>query len=86
MSAAMQEAPCLRYPEALGMHREITIEFAFNMLNRGISMAQTVPFSWTYIDKPAGAHAFTFYFVSTETITRWNAPSAIHPSSKFLSK
>jgi len=53
MSAAMQEAPCLRYPEALGMHLEITIEFAFNMLTRGISMAQTVPFSWTYIDKPA---------------------------------
>ncbi|KAF8736035.1 hypothetical protein AX14_000979 [Amanita brunnescens Koide BX004] len=53
MSAAMQETPCLRYPEALGMHRELTIEFAFNMLTRGISMAQTVPFSWGFIDKPA---------------------------------
>ena len=64
MSAAMQEAPCLRYPEALGMHREITIEFAFNMLTRGISMAQTVPFSWTYIDKPAGAQTRHSRFIS----------------------
>ncbi|KAM6494099.1 hypothetical protein JOM56_010460 [Amanita muscaria] len=47
------ETPCLRYPESLGMQREISIEFAVNMLTRGINMAQTVPFSWEYVDKPA---------------------------------
>lgn len=88
MTATMQETPCLRYPEALGMHRDITIEFAINMLNRGISMAQTVPFSWGFVDKPGGTHirSFTLYFISTETTTRRNTPFAIHPSTKSISK
>jgi hypothetical protein len=36
------------------MHREINLEAAVNMLLRATHVAQTVPFTWGYIDKPAG--------------------------------
>ncbi|KAF8635976.1 hypothetical protein AX15_000140 [Amanita polypyramis BW_CC] len=57
----MQETPCLRYPESLGMHREVTVDAAITMLTRGAQMAQTVPFTWTYVDKPAEGSLVLLY-------------------------
>ena len=45
---------CLRYPDPLGMHIQITYETAVQMLLRAIQLAQHTPFSWGYIDKPTG--------------------------------
>lgn len=49
-----QEGICLRFPENLGLHREISYENAANMLLRAVNMAQTIPFAWGYVDKPVG--------------------------------
>ncbi|KAF5382783.1 hypothetical protein D9615_002756 [Tricholomella constricta] len=49
---AQAEGLCLRYPENLGLHREVTYESALNMLLRAMSMANTVPFGWGFVDKP----------------------------------
>ncbi|GLB38590.1 putative fungal domain of unknown function (DUF1750) [Lyophyllum shimeji] len=49
---AQAEGLCLRYPENLGLHREINYEAAVSMLTRAMSMATTVPFSWGFVDKP----------------------------------
>ncbi|PFH46794.1 hypothetical protein AMATHDRAFT_153824, partial [Amanita thiersii Skay4041] len=46
------DAPCLHYPENLGIHREVTLEYAISMLTRATTMALNVPFSWGFIDKP----------------------------------
>ncbi|KIJ61081.1 hypothetical protein HYDPIDRAFT_159917 [Hydnomerulius pinastri MD-312] len=44
--------PCLRFPENLGLHPNVTIEAAANMLIRAAQLSLTVPYSWTFIDKP----------------------------------
>ncbi|KAF8967124.1 hypothetical protein BDZ97DRAFT_1656982 [Flammula alnicola] len=49
---AAQEGLCLRFPDNIPPQREITYENAMNMLLRGMAMAQNVPFSWGYVDKP----------------------------------
>ncbi|KAF8195534.1 hypothetical protein BJ912DRAFT_957368 [Pholiota molesta] len=54
-SQAAQEGIYLRFPDNITPQRELTYEAAINMLLRGMAMAQTVPFSWAYIDKPMGA-------------------------------
>ena len=54
---AQSEGLCLRYPESAGLHREISLENAVNMLGRAAQVAQTVPFTWGYIDKPNGKHS-----------------------------
>ncbi|KAH9480580.1 SWI/SNF and RSC complexes subunit ssr4 [Psilocybe cubensis] len=57
MSASFQQAQqdglCLRYPESLPSQRELTYDNAINLLVRAAHMATTVPFAWSYIDKPA---------------------------------
>ncbi|KAF9219133.1 hypothetical protein BS17DRAFT_789878 [Gyrodon lividus] len=45
------DAPCLRYPENIGLHANVTIEVAVNMLVRAAQLSSTVPYSWTFIDK-----------------------------------
>ncbi|KAL4075107.1 hypothetical protein V8B97DRAFT_1867668 [Scleroderma yunnanense] len=47
------ESPCLRFPENLGLHANVTIEAAVNMLLRALQLSQSVPYSWTFLDKPA---------------------------------
>lgn len=51
---AQQEGLCLRFPENLGLHREISYENAAAMLLRAVSMSQNVPFAWGFVDKPVG--------------------------------
>ncbi|KAJ7789092.1 hypothetical protein B0H14DRAFT_2945872 [Mycena olivaceomarginata] len=50
--AAQADGLCLRFPESIGMHRELTIDAAAVLLLRGTSHAMGVPFSWGYVDKP----------------------------------
>ncbi|KAJ6485764.1 hypothetical protein C8R45DRAFT_997798 [Mycena sanguinolenta] len=52
MQQAQADGLCLRFPETLGVHRELTIDNAVMLLLRGTQHATTVPFSWGYIDKP----------------------------------
>ena len=51
---AYPEGSCLRYPEPIPPQREITYEAALMMLLKAAATAQTVPFSWSYVDKPSG--------------------------------
>lgn len=51
------EAPCLRFPENIGLHANVTIEAAANMLARAAQLSHTVPYSWMFIDKPVGTPA-----------------------------
>ncbi|KAF9254608.1 hypothetical protein L218DRAFT_1082253 [Marasmius fiardii PR-910] len=65
MAASFQQAQAeglvLRHPENLGLHREITLENAVTMLLRAIGMAQNVPFSWSYIDKPPEGQLYLIF-------------------------
>jgi len=51
---AQAEGLVLRHPENLGLHREVTLDMAVQMLLRAPGMSQNVPYSWTYIDRPMG--------------------------------
>jgi hypothetical protein len=51
---AQAEGLCLRYPENFGPQPAITYETAVNMLLHAISLSQQVPYTWGFIDKPAG--------------------------------
>ena len=48
------DAPCLRFPENIGLHPNVTVEAAVNMLARAAQLSLNVPYSWTFIDKPVG--------------------------------
>ncbi|KAJ7272616.1 hypothetical protein B0H12DRAFT_1200111 [Mycena haematopus] len=52
MQQAQADGLCLRFPESLGMHRELTIDNAVILLIRATQHATNVPFSWGYVDKP----------------------------------
>lgn len=60
LAQAQNEGLCLRYPETAGVHREITLEAAVGMLLRAAHVAQTVPFTWGYVDKPGGKSSLSF--------------------------
>ncbi|CAK5262558.1 unnamed protein product [Mycena citricolor] len=49
---AAPDAPCLRFPENLGIARDLTLESAVNYLTRGFQTSLNVPYVWGYIDKP----------------------------------
>lgn len=51
----------LRYPENLGIHVNLTIETALAMLLKSISLAERMPFSWGYIDRPQDGQVFLIY-------------------------
>ncbi len=54
LQQAQAEGLCLKYPEPLGPHPQITQEAAVHMLQRAIQLSQHTPFAWGYIDKPTG--------------------------------
>lgn len=56
-SQAQADGLCLRYPENFGLHQTVTYEIAGNMLLRAIPLSSQVPYTWGYIDKPAGEQA-----------------------------
>ncbi|KAJ7132252.1 hypothetical protein C8R44DRAFT_698632 [Mycena epipterygia] len=49
---AQAEGLCLRFPEPLGMHKELTIENAAIFLLRGTQTSLSVPYSWGFVDRP----------------------------------
>ncbi|KAJ6624830.1 hypothetical protein B0H10DRAFT_2161984 [Mycena sp. CBHHK59/15] len=49
---AQAEGLCLRFPENLGVHRDLTMEAAMMMLMRGTQSSLSVPYSWGFVDKP----------------------------------
>lgn len=51
---AQVDGVCLRYPEILATLPSITHEMAVQFLGRSMQLAQTTPFQWGYIDRPAG--------------------------------
>ncbi|KAH9831353.1 uncharacterized protein C8Q71DRAFT_798968 [Rhodofomes roseus] len=62
MSVSSQhEGLCLRYPEPLGPHANVTYEVAVSMLLRAIQLAQHTPFVWGYIDKPQEGHLYLIF-------------------------
>ncbi|KAI0629799.1 hypothetical protein C8Q77DRAFT_267537 [Trametes polyzona] len=62
--AAQAEGLCLRYPDPLGSHAQITHETAAQMLLRATQLAQHTPFVWSYIDKPTEGQLFLIYQMS----------------------
>lgn len=57
--SAQTDGLCLRYPEALGSHAQVSQEQSVQMLLRATQLAQHTPFTWTYIDKPSGERPFS---------------------------
>lgn len=55
------EGLCLRYPENLGQHANITYEMAVSMLIKAAIASQTVPFQWGWIDRPAEGQVFLVF-------------------------
>ncbi|KAH7927673.1 hypothetical protein BV22DRAFT_263416 [Leucogyrophana mollusca] len=55
------EQPCLRYPENLGLHANVTLESAVSMLLRAVQLSQNVPYSWGFIDKPPEGQMLLIY-------------------------
>ncbi|KAK7025540.1 hypothetical protein VNI00_015893 [Paramarasmius palmivorus] len=52
MQHAPQDPPVLRHPDNFGVHREVNLEAAANMLVRALTMITQTPFTWCHIDKP----------------------------------
>ncbi|KAI8986160.1 hypothetical protein BD414DRAFT_416450 [Trametes punicea] len=59
--AAQAEGLCLRYPDPLGPHVQVSHEAAAQMLLRAIQLAQHTPFTWGYIDKPNEGQLFLIF-------------------------
>ncbi|KAI0823959.1 hypothetical protein BC628DRAFT_463741 [Trametes gibbosa] len=59
--AAQAEGLCLRYPDPLGPHAQVTHEAAVQMLLRATQLAQHTPFTWSYIDKPTEGQLFLIF-------------------------
>ncbi|KAJ7780336.1 hypothetical protein DFH07DRAFT_794664 [Mycena maculata] len=49
---AQAEGLCLRFPEPLGIHRDLNMENAVILLLRGTQASATTPYSWGFVDKP----------------------------------
>ncbi|KAG2118396.1 hypothetical protein DEU56DRAFT_838162 [Suillus clintonianus] len=56
-----QEAPVLKYPEDFGLHPNVSLENAANMLFRAIQTSQTLPYNWTFIDKPQEGQIYLLF-------------------------
>jgi hypothetical protein len=52
---SQQQQQCLRYPDSLGAHTDMSPEKAADMLLRASVLATEKPFVWGYIDRPTGA-------------------------------
>ena len=56
MSGNLQtDGLCLRFPENLPPHANLSHDVAVQMLGRAISLATQIAFQPSYIDKPPGA-------------------------------
>lgn len=55
------EGLCLRYPDNLGQHANVTYEMAVSMLLKAAVASQTMPFQWGWIDRPAEGQVFLVF-------------------------
>jgi hypothetical protein len=56
MSGSLQaEGLCLRFPENLPPHANLSHDVAVQMLGRAISLATQIAFQPSYVDKPPGS-------------------------------
>ncbi|KAJ7599637.1 hypothetical protein C8J56DRAFT_1010257 [Mycena floridula] len=55
---AQAEGLCLRFPENVGIHANLSFENAIAMLQRGAQVANSTPFAWAFIDKPAEGQVY----------------------------
>ena len=60
---SLQTDYCLRYPESLGLHKSINYEQALGLLMNAHRLAMTVPFHWSYIDKPPEGGLFLCFLL-----------------------
>ncbi|PSR70908.1 hypothetical protein PHLCEN_2v13222 [Hermanssonia centrifuga] len=58
---AQADGVCLRHPDVLGVHQNLTHEAAVNLLIRSITIAQTTPFVWGYIDRPTEGQLYLVF-------------------------
>ncbi|KAG1739422.1 uncharacterized protein EDB91DRAFT_383888 [Suillus paluster] len=56
-----QESPILKYSEDFGLHPNVSLETAANMLLRAISTSQNLPYNWTFIDKPQEGQIYLLF-------------------------
>ncbi|KAG0701910.1 hypothetical protein DFH29DRAFT_924471 [Suillus ampliporus] len=56
-----QESPVLKYPEDFGLHPNVSLETAANMLLRAIQTSQNLPYNWTFIDKPQEGQIYLLF-------------------------
>ncbi|KAG2054052.1 hypothetical protein BDR06DRAFT_935602 [Suillus hirtellus] len=56
-----QETPILKYPEDFGLHPNVSLENAANMLFRAIQTSQNQPYTWTFIDKPQEGQIYLLF-------------------------
>ncbi|KAG1890347.1 hypothetical protein F4604DRAFT_1643985 [Suillus subluteus] len=56
-----QEAPVLKYPEDFGLHPNVSLENAANMLFRAIQTSQNQAYTWTFIDKPQEGQIYLLF-------------------------
>ncbi|KAH8119596.1 hypothetical protein DFH11DRAFT_1565886 [Phellopilus nigrolimitatus] len=54
---------CLRYPEPLGVHPQVTYESAVQMLVKAYQLAVNVPFQWSYIDRPQDGSLYMVFLL-----------------------
>ncbi|KAF9067738.1 hypothetical protein BDP27DRAFT_1295935 [Rhodocollybia butyracea] len=72
------EGLVLRYPEVL-LHQQITLEGAVNLLMKAAQQALTVPFVWTWLDRPQDGQTFIVFLPNphapfTNDGIRWTEP------------
>ncbi|ESK91767.1 swi snf and rsc complex subunit ssr4 [Moniliophthora roreri MCA 2997] len=63
---APADPPVLRHPDNFGVHREVNLEAATNMLIRALTMIQNTPFTWTFIDKPPEGQVYLIYLTQPQ--------------------
>ncbi|KAF8507490.1 hypothetical protein JB92DRAFT_3089528 [Gautieria morchelliformis] len=63
VSYASASELCLRYPENVGIHAQISYEQAIGLLTQAVDLTHRVPFAWAYIDKPPDGQAYLIFIV-----------------------
>ncbi|KAI0292392.1 hypothetical protein BC826DRAFT_936865 [Russula brevipes] len=61
MSSLQAEGLCLRFPENLPPHPNLTHEVAVQMLGRAVSLATQIAFQPSYVDKPLDGQIFLLF-------------------------
>ncbi|KZP09124.1 hypothetical protein FIBSPDRAFT_1052009 [Athelia psychrophila] len=58
---ARAEGLCLRYPENLGQHGNMTYDMALGMLTKAYQVSHSVPYQWGWIDRPNEGQTYLIF-------------------------